>query len=283
MTKKRRTKLLISLVFGFLVQSVRGVARLFGQVQPGHCVVLCYHSIPIESRAKFASQMDQLLELATPISAGHAEPLKAGKSYVAVTFDDALHSVMDQVLPEMSARNIPFTVFAPSALLGQQPNWPIDPSSPDAAERILTSEELAALPEDLVCIGSHSRTHPQMLELTDDEAREELEGSRKELEAMLDRTIDLFAFPYGAHSERRIELCRKAGYRRVFLIDPGRTRFAEDDYIINRVSITMGDGPLEFRLKLQGAYSWVRFASEIKRRIFGRRVWVDEVMTQKEA
>ena len=235
---------------------------------PGKCVVLCYHSVPIESREDFARQMDQVLELATPIAAGFTGSLEAGKSYVAITFDDALHSVADQVLPEMSARKIPFTIFAPSALQGMRPNWAIDPSSPDAAEKILTADELAALPEDLVCIGSHSRTHVQMKEIGDNQAREELEGSRTELETALGRTVDLFAFPFGAHCEHSVDLCPQAGYRRVFVTDPGRTRFAEEDYIIRRVLISPADSPLELRLKVNGAYSWMRYASAVKRMIF---------------
>lgn len=267
---KKRAKLFISLVYHIVGTIFRGLGRAVGYLPPARCVVLYYHSVGSEYRDRFAEQMDQLLDYATPIKAGHTGALERGRTYVVITFDDALHSVLDEAYPELKKRSIPFTIFIPSALMGSQPTWPMAADCPDAHEFIMTAEELAALPEDLVTLGSHTRVHPKMTELDEEEARSELEGSRNELEHALGRTIDLFAFPYGAHDEATLSYCRDAGYRRVFLVTPGVTQLAEEDYAIPRVAVEPSDGALDFRLKILGAYSWMPTASALKRTLMGR-------------
>lgn len=268
---KNRVKLMISLVYHVAEQILRSCGRLVGRTPQARCVVLYYHSVPGADRASFARQLDQLLKLATPIDAGFSGDLEPGRTYVVLTFDDALHSVADEAYPELKERSIPFTIFVPSALLGVHPSWPMAPDCPDAKELILTAEELLTLPEDLVTLGSHSRTHPRMTDLDETEARKELEGSRSELETALGRKIDLFAFPYGAYDSRILALCREVGYRRVFLVEPGTTRFAENEYAIRRVAVAPSDGPLDFRLKVCGAYSWMPTVSALKRTLLGPR------------
>ena len=268
---KTNAKLMISLAYHTVEQVMRGLGRLIGRIPPGRCIVLYYHSVPAGSRASFSRQMDQVLELATPIDAGFSGELEPGRTYVSITFDDALHSVRDEAFPELKARKIPFAIFVPSALLGVNPTWPMAPDCPDAQELILTAEELRELPEDLVTLGSHTRTHPRMTDLDESAAREELAGSRSELEAALDRKIDLFAFPYGAYDANLLKLCREVGYRRVFLVEPGTTQLNQADYAIRRVAVDPDDSPLRFRLKVLGAYSWMPTVSALKRTLLGRK------------
>jgi peptidoglycan/xylan/chitin deacetylase (PgdA/CDA1 family) len=143
----------------------------------------------------------------------------------------------------------------------------MDPGCPDLAEVVMTAEELVELPENLAEIGSHTRTHPRLTELSDAAARAELEGSREDLERELGRRVEVFAFPYGDHDERIVGLCKEAGYRRVFDIDPGVTALLPQEYVIPRVPVSAADSILEFRLKLLGAYSWMSRVSALKRRI----------------
>jgi peptidoglycan/xylan/chitin deacetylase (PgdA/CDA1 family) len=65
-------------------------------------------------------------------------------------------------------------------------------------------------------IGSHSRTHPNLLEVTEAQAREEIAGSKTDLEQALGTRVDLFAYPYGAHHRVQVDLVRNAGYSAAF-------------------------------------------------------------------
>lgn len=72
-------------------------------------------------------------------------------------------------------------------------------------------KELAANP--LFMIGSHAYTHTYLTWLTDEEALDELKTSKNILETLIQKPVDYFASPFGAHNERSIELTRKAGYK----------------------------------------------------------------------
>ena len=131
----------------------------------------------------------------------------------------------------------------------------------------MTAEQLKALPTDLIQFGSHTRTHPVLTKLDEGKARDELINSRRELEAMLGRVIKAFSFPYGAYNERLIQLCREAGYDRVFTTDPVFAFRQMDDFVVGRVAAEPTDGGLEFRLKVAGAYRWVKAASTLKHKL----------------
>jgi peptidoglycan/xylan/chitin deacetylase (PgdA/CDA1 family) len=62
-------------------------------------------------------------------------------------------------------------------------------------------------------IGSHSRTHPDLTNISDSALRDELEGSRDDCEAELGIGCSSIAYPYGSVDHRVVEAARQAGYR----------------------------------------------------------------------
>jgi len=120
-----------------------------------------------------------------------------------------------------------------------------------------------------VTIGSHSRRHPRMTDLDPEAARQELRGSMERLESILGRPVRLFAFPFGSHNEDLVHACAEVGYHRAFSVVPSPMR--PGSVLVGRVSVTPEDGPLEFGLKVRGAYDWLPTASRWKRRLLGRK------------
>ena len=110
-------------------------------------------------------------------------------------------------------------------------------------------------------------THPALPALNENDAKRELSESRAKLEKMLDREIRLFSFPYGAFNAKLIEWCREAGYERVFTIAPTLAFLDPREFVTGRMSVEPTDWPLEFRLKLMGAYRWLPVAFSLKRRV----------------
>ena len=84
----------------------------------------------------------------------------------------------------------------------------------------------------------------------------------------MSREIRLFSFPYGAENDRLVDLCREAGYERVFTILPRLALLDPQEYVTGRVVVDPTDWPLEFRLKLLGAYRWLPRAFAWKRKLF---------------
>lgn len=256
----RLLKLFMSM--GFFIVSAGGNAlgSLFGHESTGRCTTLYYHCVLPEQRSRFAWQMDMLLRQAIPVSVGHQEPLKRGKRYAAITFDDGFVSVAEQAVPELVHRRIPATIFVMSDSLGETPDWKGYPG------RFMSVDELRSLPKDLISLGSHTRTHPFLPGLTEEDARGEIALSRVKLGAMLGTDITLFSFPYGAFNEGLITMCREAGYKRVFTTLPYRAQLGPEEFVSGRVRVDPTDWPSEFYLKLRGAYRWLPMAFAVKKR-----------------
>jgi peptidoglycan/xylan/chitin deacetylase (PgdA/CDA1 family) len=231
--------------------------RLTGKKVPGTCVVLYYHAVPSEQRARFAHQMDVLLRCARPLKAENRAPLEDGIHYAAVAFHDAFVSVCDNALPELARRGIPSTLFVPSGYLGRQQGWIKDHTHSDYLEVVVDAKRLQSLDRELVSIGSHTVSHTDLAALTPGQASEELDQSRAELEAILGREVNLFAFPYGRFNQELAKLSKQAGYQRVFTIRPELAFSTLEEFVTGSCAVSPTDWGLEFRLKLLGAYQWL--------------------------
>ena len=66
--------------------------------------------------------------------------------------------------------------------------------------RTMTSEELYTLSQNpLFTVGAHTVSHPRLASLPVDAQKREIEGSKRDLEALLGRTVGTIAYPYGDH------------------------------------------------------------------------------------
>jgi peptidoglycan/xylan/chitin deacetylase (PgdA/CDA1 family) len=257
-TALRLAKFAISLVFYLLTESWRVILRLAGQSAPPSAVVIYYHHVLKDERERFARQLDHLLRWTKPLRGDHRELSRASERYSIVTVDDGWKSFADHAVPELQRRHIPVAMFAISARLG---------ASVDGIgfDRLVTPDELRALDAETVTIGSHTATHAKMTALSAPDASRELRESRAQLAAILGHDVTMFCFPYGAYSDELIPLCREAGYDRVFTCMPSLADSAE--FVQGRVRVDPSDWPLEFHLKLMGAYRWLPMAIALKRRM----------------
>jgi peptidoglycan/xylan/chitin deacetylase (PgdA/CDA1 family) len=258
---KRYLKCGISLGVFAALEIRRILVRLIGLTPSGSCVVLYYHSIPDGHRAQFAQQLDRLLSFAKPARVSGPIQLEPGRHHVGVTFDDAFENFVTNALPELEKRRIPAIVFVISDALGNEFG------RRGFAERVMSSEQLRALPPELVCIGSHTMTHPLLPSVAESEAALEITESKARIEALLQRPVELFSFPYGGFTARLVDLCRQAGYAHVFTTLPHFAFRTPGEFAVGRVRVDPTDSPLEFRLKIAGSYCWLPLVFSLKRRI----------------
>lgn len=257
---KRPVKLLVSLCFFLGSEGARMALSLFGKTPPGSGVVLYYHHVTQAHRDRFSRQMQHLRRHVQPVRADHRASLAPGTRVAAVTFDDGYLSTFENAAPELERLGIPATAFVVSDFLGQR-------LESDQSERLMTTEELRSLASDLIAIGSHTARHTRMSAVEANQGLDELQRSRRTLGQILGRDIKLFCFPFGAYNSEALKWCAQAGYERVFTCDPTLAFRAPAEFVTGRVAVEPTDGPLEFHLKLMGAYRWLPAAFALKSRI----------------
>ena len=100
-------------------------------------------------------------------------------------------------------------------------------------------DELRALAERGVEIGSHTLTHARLPTLSDSELRRELQESRMLFEAELGRPCRYIAYPWGEHDNRVRTATRAAGYEAAFALRAGAD--SQDPYALPRIDIFRKD------------------------------------------
>ena len=89
--------------------------------------------------------------------------------------------------------------------------------APRPSHRMLTEEEARRLADsELVDVGAHTITHPRLARLPAERQAREIRGSRERLEALLDRAVTSFAYPFGQATDftrETVALVRGAGFR----------------------------------------------------------------------
>jgi peptidoglycan/xylan/chitin deacetylase (PgdA/CDA1 family) len=148
-------------------------------------------------------------------------------------------------------------MFVPTGSWNARPRWVTNASNALFRERVLSRDEIRRLSsEPLVTVGSHSVSHPDLRRLEDAVVDRELVDSRQELETLVGRSVTSFSFPFGAYDERVVSRALAAGYQRLFISTPDRADVGRASATIGRTSVEPDDWPIEYRLKVAGAYRW---------------------------
>jgi peptidoglycan/xylan/chitin deacetylase (PgdA/CDA1 family) len=220
-----------------------------------------------EKIESFRRHMDYVLRAGKPVWADSNGLTPDDQRRIAVTFDDAFRSVIENALPILREREVPATIFVPTGYIGMKQGWINDPQDLNAEEEVLNETQLRELVGNLIKFGSHTVMHARLPHIGQREANRELVESKKILENILGKDVDLFAFPYGDFNKETIEMCIKAGYRHVFLNIPIRDSLSNNGIVCGRIDLSLDDWRLEYRLKMLGAYQWLAIAIEMKRRL----------------
>ncbi len=79
-------------------------------------------------------------------------------------------------------------------------------------------------------IGAHSRTHNILTAMSEDDAYDEISGSKKDLLKEGIARVDTFVYPDGYFNDEIVSLVKKAGYLGARITNPGLNDSASDPY-----------------------------------------------------
>lgn len=202
------------------------------------------------SERGLAVSLHEVLEFA----AGRRE-LKDGS--VLLTMDDGLGSVATHAAPLMKRYGVPGVAYVTTSLVG------LDPRDQGMPERYLTWDEVSALPESGIEVGSHAHTHRSLGQMPIEEAIEEGARSKELLDAHLNEPVTSFAYPFGMRPDETpataAELTR-VGYSSIFIAQHGIIRRGADAARLPRVKVEGGERAWTFPLLCEGGMDvWKHF------------------------
>ncbi len=214
-------------------------------------VILFYHRVADDravpwtvSNRTFARHVRWLVRHFDVVSLEEAQRrLRSGDSprpCVSITFDDGYAENCHQAIPLLIREGLPCTYFVTveNVLEGK-------PFAHDVAlgKKLAPNdrEQLLAMADGGIEIGSHTRTHADLGQMTD-EARlaREIVDSRRQLETALDRPVRYFAFPIGQYanlSSRAFRMAREAGYQAVCSAYGGYNFPGDDPFHLQRIPV----------------------------------------------
>jgi peptidoglycan/xylan/chitin deacetylase (PgdA/CDA1 family) len=153
----------------------------------------------------------------------------------------SLRAVQDHVtrIPHCEAMRLVDSVCAELGLSGTQ------------GGSVLTWKQLRELAREGLTLGSHTRTHTIMTLVTPEQMREEVQGSREDLQREIGACLPIFCYPNGNHNDTVVSVLREQGIRLAFTTLSGPNKLDSLDPLrLRRTVIMHRTTPAIFRLRL---------------------------------
>lgn len=122
----------------------------------------------------------------------------------------------------------------------------------------LTWEDVRKMTAEGIDFAAHTRTHPILTRIPEEQARAEAGGSKKRIEEETGRKVDSFAYPNGLpgdFSGRLMEILREEGFETAFTLVPGPQSLdsvRREPMAIRRILVSHKDTLPRFVAKILG-------------------------------
>ena len=166
---------------------------------------------------------------------------------VALTFDDGFMDNYELALPVLLELGQCATWFIASQDIGKPASWD-HPSPYDS--RLMAPGQIRRMAASGMEIGGHSRSHSDLTTLQEDALKEEILGSKRDLEDITGSKVTSFAYPFGRWNERVLKITAEAGYGLACTTSPGRVSRTNNLLAVPRVAVFSEDTTSSFARKL---------------------------------
>lgn len=233
-----------------------------------HFPILMYHQVDappprgtpmrglVVAPSTFSWQMAMLQALGyRGVSMSELMPYLRGERQgrvVGITFDDGYRNNLEHALPVLQRHGFSATCYAVSRLTGADNAWDAHQGVP--SKPLMTADELQQWVKGGMEVGAHTRDHVDLTTLDIAAARDQIAGSKADLEAMVGAPVAHFCYPYGRFKVDHAELASQAGYQSATTVNRGRALPHADPFTLPRVLISRSTHPGYFFLKLQTRY-----------------------------
>jgi peptidoglycan/xylan/chitin deacetylase (PgdA/CDA1 family) len=197
-----------------------------------------YRVLPLDSAAEYVSKKK-----------------KVSSRAVVLTFDDGYEDNFTRAFPILKKYNFPATIFVIVSEVGKPGR--------------LSWEQIRQMRSSgLISFGSHTLTHPFLPNIDSDQLlKNEILGSKNELEKMLGTPVDTFCYPMGRFNPRVEAMVKDSGYKMGVVTNPGSKFSSQDIFAIKRLRISENSRNIfVFWFETSGYYDFIRESRQHKKK-----------------
>jgi peptidoglycan/xylan/chitin deacetylase (PgdA/CDA1 family) len=236
----------------------------YHQIAPAPAKGAAFRSLYV-SQQRFRQQMNWLRRLGyRGVSMSELMPYLRGERQgrvVGITLDDGYRNNLEAALPVLQAVGFTATCYVVSGLMGRSNEWDhaigIEPAD------LMSASEVRAWAEAGMEVGSHTRHHVHLNESSDRVVRDELRGSRQDLEDLLGRPVLQFCYPFGHYRPEQAHEVLSAGYEAATTTHRGQVFEGDDLFQLHRIPVVRSTYWPQFLLKVLTGYENKYRASEV--------------------
>ncbi len=178
----------------------------------------------------------------------------AGSS-VAIHFDDCYRDVYTNASHVLARLRLPACAFISSGFINTERIFPHDAEKCPFHLENLREEEVRGLTECGLEIGAHTVNHSDLGRCDNETTVFELQESKRALEKILGRPVNLVSYPYGRKQNIQayaVEAARRLGYEAMFSAYGGYVDRNADPFDLRRIGISGDFRPLDLLMEIEG-------------------------------
>ena len=261
--------------FLFALLHATRIVRIVAWLNRNRVGILCYHGVtggnhtlpedPYKLHiplSVFRRHLDYLqlnfhvVSLAEYLSA-RRERRKLPPYSMVLTFDDGFRNFATVAAPQLLQRRLPATAFliTDKSFAAESSNGFVGWRSEDDSS-YLSWKEVAALASKGLEFGSHTGSHPRLLNLSLDDARTEFARSREAIVRQIGHTEIPLSYPHGKTSEPLGRLAASVGYSCGLTTSLGPNNGSTSLFALRRTVIACDDDLPTFAARASGLTWW---------------------------
>jgi len=225
---------------------------------------ITYHHVFDDERKDFERQLRYMKNIGEFISMDQVYAMVQGQNkidgkYFCITFDDGFHNTYSNMMEITSRLKVPVIIYLPTDYIGSDPGE-LDYGlvykrfAPRNTKllRFLNWDQCREMLDHQVIFGSHTKAHPLLSSLNENEIEFELTESKRIIEEELGTDCLHFAIPRG-RTDRDFDpditrkLAIKSGYQTIVTTIRGTNQKGDDPYLLKREHLIAGWGNYQMK------------------------------------
>jgi len=244
-----------------------------------------FHDLSLDAIGTFEDNLRFLKQSTNVVSIDDFSSgrLSTDKINVVITFDDGYKSWVTDALPILKKLELPATFFVSSGFVGLLKEDEVKfvrtklllTPDPGKIPGGLSREDLNRIVKEGFTVGGHTSNHCNLAGIVDSaQLRHEIGEDKSNLESMIGKKIEYFAYPSGAYQNPEVDLAevlKEFGYKAAVTTLSGNNTVSTSPYLLHRELTGASMPGLVFRARIYGNYDPVRFLKKQVNKILRRR------------